>query len=205
MSHVRMPITRDVRPGRFEESAPAPVRRARTRTMSVLVRNWWMMAIRGVLAILFGACILAWPAVTLPMIVVLFAAYAVLDGIAAIGAAVRASERLLDAWPVAGEGIVSVVLGVLALVWPFVSREFLQWIAAWGIVTGVLEILAAARLPRDTAGYWLLGTGGVSSLFLAVLIVMLPHAAAATVGTLIGAYAVVFGASVSLAAFRFRR
>jgi uncharacterized membrane protein HdeD (DUF308 family) len=172
--------------------------------LATLVRNWWMMAVRGGFAILFGLALVLWPDVTFPTVVVLFGAYAVLDGLWAIGAATVVSERSFDPWPVAVEGAVSIVLGGIALLWPFVSREFIYLVAFWGLATGILEIVTAVALPRETAGHWLLGTGGVSSVFLALLVLMLPRADAAGVVPLIAAYALVFGVLVSLAAVGFR-
>jgi hypothetical protein len=89
--------------------------------MGALVKNWWMMAVRGVLAMLFGIAILAWPHASLLTVVVLFGGYAILDGLWAIGAVVRASPRgpAREVWPIAAEGGASLGLGILALVWPF--------------------------------------------------------------------------------------
>jgi len=171
-------------------------------TLGGLVRNWWMMAVRGGLAVIFGLALLLDRHVTLSILVVLFAAYAILDGAWAIAAGVRASDRRLEGWPVALEGAVGVGLGVLALGWPFVSRELVYFIAGWGIVTGVLEMLAALSLPADGAA-WLLVIGALTSLFLAVLVVLLPRAEGGVVA-LIGAYALVFGVLLSLAALGFR-
>lgn len=172
--------------------------------MMALVRNWWMVAIRGGLAMLFGASILLWPNSTLSSIVLLFGVYAVLDGVWALSSAHRASQRLLDAWPVALEGAVSLALGLLALGWPFISRELIYLIAGWGIATGIFELLSARNLPSSTAGHWLLGTGGACSLFLAVLVLILPHATLRPVVLVLGNYALLFGALMLLAAFRFR-
>lgn len=170
--------------------------------LAAMIRNWWLMAARGGLAVLFGLSILWWPDVTLPTIVVLFGVYALVDGMLAIAAATRGRLRLLEAWPVALEGVVSVALGIVALGWPLrVPRDFLFALVMWGIVTGILEIAQAVRLPRTRASYWLLGTGGVSSLFLAVLLLMLPYAGVDRVVYVIGAYALVFGTVVTLAAF----
>ena len=170
-----------------------------------LVLNWWMMAIRGVLAIAFGVSILVWPNVTLSVVVMLFGLYALLDGMWTIGAGMRASTRVFDAWPVLLEGVVSVTLGLLALAWPWVPRRFVYVLAAWGLITGVLELVAALRLPREGAGHWLLGTAGVSSLFLAILILLLPYAVDDFVLRVIAVYAQVFGAVLLLAAIFFPR
>ena len=168
--------------------------------LAALVHNWWMIAIRGVLAIAFGVSILVWPHVTLSIVVMLFGVYAILDGVWTIGAGTRASTYVFDAWPVLLEGAVSVVLGLLALGRPSVPRQFVYVLAAWGLITGVLELLAAIRLPRERAGYWLLGTAGVSSLFLAVLLLLLPHADDDFVMRVMAVYAQVFGAVMVLAA-----
>jgi uncharacterized membrane protein HdeD (DUF308 family) len=172
--------------------------------MMALVRNWWMVAIRGGLAMLFGASILLWPNSTLFTIVLLFGVYAVLDGLWAVSSACRASKRLLDAWPVALEGAVSLALGLLALGWPFISRELIYLIAGWGIATGMLEVLSARKLPSSAAGHGLLETGGACSLFLAVLVLILPHATIRPVVLALGNYALLFGALMLLAASRFR-
>jgi uncharacterized membrane protein HdeD (DUF308 family) len=158
-----------------------------------LIRNWWMMAVRGGLAIAFGLVVLLWPDVTLSVVVVLFGVYALLDGGWTIAAAIRASGTGLGAWPVLLEGVVSVGLGALALSAPFVPRQFIDILAGWGIATGVLELVAALYLPREGAGRWLLATAGVSSLFLAFLILLLRHADVERVVHVIAAYALVFG------------
>jgi uncharacterized membrane protein HdeD (DUF308 family) len=173
--------------------------------LAPLLRNWWMMAIRGGLAIVFGLSVLLWPGITLSSVVLLFGVYAVLDGLWTIGAGARASKRLFDAWPVELEGAVSVTLGLLALMWPFVPRGFVYVLAGWGLITGVLELVAAVRLPREGAGHWLLGTAGFSSLFLAGLIVLLPHADSDFVVRVIATYAQVFGTVLLLAAIFFAR
>jgi uncharacterized membrane protein HdeD (DUF308 family) len=164
-----------------------------------------MMAIRGGLAIAFGLAVLLWPNGNLPIVVVLFGAYALTDGVWAMVAAVWTGGRSMEAWPVALEGLVSAGLGALALARPFVPREFILVVAWWGLLTGVVEIVTALRLPRVTASHWLFGTGGASSLFLAILIVLLPHADLARIIGLIGIYALVFGALMLLAAIGFKR
>ena len=103
------------------------------------------------------------------------------------------------------EGAVSVALGLLALLWPFVPRGVIYVLAGWGLITGVLELVAAVRLPREGAGHWLLGTAGLSSLFLAGLILLLPRADSDVVVRVIGTYAQVFGSVLLLAALGFAR
>ena len=141
-----------------------------------------------------------------PTIVVLFGLYAVIDGVLALVATARGPLRVLDAWPVAVEGLASLVLGVLALVAPLrLSRELVITLALWGIVIGIVELVHAAGLPRTGAGHWLLLAAGLSAVFLAALLLTVPYADAAGVALVIGAYALVFGAVLFLAAFAVAR
>jgi uncharacterized membrane protein HdeD (DUF308 family) len=103
------------------------------------------------------------------------------------------------------EGAVSLVVGVLALVWPLVPRQLVGAVAIWGLLTGVLEIVAAVLLPRQGAGSWLLATGGVFSLFLALLILMLPQASQPYVVCALGIYALAFGTLLVAAAVSLRK
>lgn len=173
--------------------------------LTALVKNWWIAAVRGGLGILLGLMLLLLPRVGLGEVVALFGAYAVLDGLCAVVSAVRISRVPLEAWPVGLEGVVSIALGVVALAAPFEAAGFVRVIAIWGLVTGILEIVAAMRVPRVVEGHWLLATGGVWSIFLALLLLGLPHAVTDYLVKAIGVYAVVFGALVALAAFMFWR
>jgi len=174
-------------------------------TINSLVRNWWMIAIRGFLAITFGITIYVWPNVTLSIIVAVFGIYAIADGAWAVASGVYASARVIDTWPIWLEGVVSVALGLVALLYPFVPRELLWELAAWGIVTGALEMILAFGVPRTRPAHILLITGAVSSAFLAVLLVMLPHAGETMMAPIIIAYTQVFGVALVLAAADFAR
>jgi uncharacterized membrane protein HdeD (DUF308 family) len=168
--------------------------------LTTLGKNWWMIAARGVLAILFGVIVLLWPALPFNLLIATFGVYAVLDGAWAVASALWVSRMSVATWPVLFEGAVSLGVGSLALGWPLVPRD-----AVWGLLTGVLELVAAARLPRRGAGYWLLLTGGMFSLFLAVLILMLPHAVEPSVAWAVGVYALCFGALLTATAISLRK
>ena len=170
-----------------------------------LGKNWWMVGARGALAILFGALLLLRPGTSLNLLVALFGVYALLDGGWAIASALWVTGTSFAAWPVLFEGAVSVAVGGLALAWPLVPRELVLAIATWGLLTGILEITGALRLPRRGAGYWLLATGGVFSLFLGVIILVLPHAEDPRVVSTLGIYALAFGALLVAAAAWLRK
>jgi uncharacterized membrane protein HdeD (DUF308 family) len=170
-----------------------------------LGRNWWMVASRGILAVLFGGLMLGNPHVSLNLLVALFGLYALLDGLAAIASALWVTRSWFTAWPVLFEGTASVAVGAFALGWPLVPRELVFAIATWGLVTGAMELLAAFRLAGPAAGRWLLATGAVCSLFLAGLILAIPHAETPRMVRIMGSYAIVFGISLWAAALAFRK
>jgi uncharacterized membrane protein HdeD (DUF308 family) len=173
--------------------------------MDALAKNWWLIALRGGLAAVLGLlALIARQDLTLPLLVVLFGAYAILDGLAAVVSALRAARQPAEGWPVASEGLVSLLFGALALAWPFVPRNAVHVLATWGALTGVLELIAAARLPRVRASHWLLALGGLSSLLLAGLLFAVPHGDRAIVVAIIGVYALVFGALLGITGLRIR-
>lgn len=169
-----------------------------------LVRSWWMLGTRGVVAVLFGLAALLWRDITLGEFVLLFGAYVFVDGLVAIVSAFRAAERLAQGWPLLVEGGVSVILGVIAWAFPMIPFTLLYLIASWGIVTGVLAIVAAMGLALEPTGRWLLGSAGASSVLLGMILMMLPAAGAIEVVRMVGVYALVFGVLVLMLAVRLR-
>jgi uncharacterized membrane protein HdeD (DUF308 family) len=167
-------------------------------------RNWWLVALRGVVAILFGILAFVWPGITITVLVLLFGAYALVDGLFAVFVALtnNAGERR---WWVLLEGLVGIAVGVLAFLWPAaMAISLLFLIAAWAIFTGVLEILAAIELRREISDEWLLILSGIASVIFGVLIVLFPGAGALSVIWLIAVYAVVFGVLLVALSLRLR-
>ena len=172
---------------------------------SVLTRNWWALALRGILAILLGLAAIVLPGVTLAVLITLFGAYAVVDGVLAIIAGVRAAERHERWWSPVLKGVAGIAAGVMAFIWPALTAlALLYLIAGWAIVTGVLEVVAAVHLHR-AHGEWLLIINGVLSILFGLLIVVWPGAGLITLLWMIGVYAVIFGATLLVLAFRLRR
>jgi uncharacterized membrane protein HdeD (DUF308 family) len=154
----------------------------------------WMLLFRGILAILFGILAIAWPGITLIALVYLFGAYAFIDGVVEVVAALRHTKE--QGWGLLlVEGIVSVLAGVVAFAYPGITAlVFLYLLAAWAVVTGITEIVAAFSLPLGASREWLLGLAGVASILFGILIAFQPKSGLLIVVWLIGIYAVVFGA-----------
>ena len=171
--------------------------------MEVLARNRWALALRGLFAVLFGLAVFIWPVLTLLALVALFAAYALVDGVFSIVAAIRAAGRRARWWPLLLEGVLGIAAGVVAFLWPNITALALLYvIAAWAIVTGVFEIVAAIRLRREIEGELLLGLAGLASVIFGVLLILFPGAGALAVLWLIGGDAIGFGARALFPGFR---
>lgn len=172
----------------------------------VLARNWWTLVIRGVAAIAFGFATFAWPNLTLAVLIALFGAYALVDGIFNLIGAVRGATHRSERWGwMLVHGFVSIGVAFMTLLWPgLTALALLYWIAAWAIVTGALEIGTAVRLRKEVKGEWLLVLGGIASVLFGLLLFSRPGVGALAVTLWIGAYAILFGALNIGLGFRLR-
>lgn len=173
--------------------------------VTVLARNWWALALRGLFAIVFGLIALLMPGVTLIALIYLFGAYSLVDGIFGVAAAVRAAEAHNRWGWLLVEGLAGIVTGLIAFIVPGITAIVLLYlIAAWALVTGVLELLAAFRLRGLLANEWMLLLGGAASVIFGVLLIVRPGAGALALLWLIGVYALLFGILILMLAFRLR-
>ena len=166
--------------------------------------NWWAVAVRGVLAVMFGLLAFFIPAITFVALVLLFGAYALADGFLAIIAAVR---RQGDApwWAVALRGIAGIAAGVITIFMPTLTALTLVFvIAAWAITTGILDIVAAIRLRKYIEGEWLMAVTGLLSLLFGIALVAAPGAGALAVLWIIAAYAIALGVLLIVLGVRLR-
>ena len=172
----------------------------------ILARHWWALLLRGLFAVLFGVLAFIWPGLTLTVLVLLFGAYALADGLLAVVAALRAPAGDERWWVLLLEGVVGLIVGVLTFIWPAMTAlALLYFIAAWAVVTGVLEVVAAVRRRRVISNEWLLILSGALSVLFGLVLMLMPVAGALAVVWLIGVYAIAFGLLLVALALRLRR
>ena len=173
---------------------------------TMFLRHWWAVALRGVLAILFGLVALFWPHLTLTVLVLFFGAFALVGGIFAVvtalgdrGAHARWGMLLLD-------GLAGIVIGLIAFLWPGITAlVWLYLIAVWAIVTGILETLIAVWMHRAVGNEWMLLLGGIASILFGVLLAVLPGVGLLALTWLVGAYAIIFGVLLLFFGFQWRK
>lgn len=160
-----------------------------------LAAHWWLPVVRGAAAILFGLAALAWPNATVLVLILIFGAFAFVDGVFAIAAAVRFATQHERWAPILVEGIVGVLIGLLAYAVPaLIALVFIYFVALWAIVTGIFELVAAFRIRRSLAGEVFMIAAGILSVLLGLVFFVVPGIGLVASAWVIGVYAIFFGA-----------
>ena len=171
--------------------------------LTALSRNWWAVVLRGVLAIGLGLFAWARPDIFWASLVLVFGVYAVVDGLFAMGAAIRGESG--DRWLHLLEGLLGIAVGAIVFLFPGqVGTAIVVVIGIWAVVTGALEILSAIRLRQEIEGEWLLGLGGVLSIIFGLILVARPQFGAVTTTYVLGTYGIIFGLILILLGVRLR-
>jgi uncharacterized membrane protein HdeD (DUF308 family) len=173
--------------------------------LSTLATNWRALALRGLIALLFGLLVLFWPGLVLTVLSILFGIYAAVDGAITFVPALRSPERGTQRTLPLTEGAVGIIAGVVALLWPGLTAIGLVYvIAGWAVATGVLKVLTALLLRAEVQNGWMLaGTGALSALF-GILLVALARSDVPFLAPFVGGFAVVVGLALIVFAFRLR-
>jgi uncharacterized membrane protein HdeD (DUF308 family) len=173
--------------------------------LSRIAENWRAMALRGLVAVLFGLVILFWPGLVLAGLSLIFGIYALVDGGVELVPALRSSDRGALKWLPLAEGTVGVIAGLVALLWPGLSASGLLYvIVGWAVVTGILKILTAIVLRAEVENGWLLAGSGALSVLFGTILVVLAGSDVPILAPFIGAFAVVVGLALIVFAFRLR-
>lgn len=169
-----------------------------------LAKHWWALALRGVAAIVFGVLAFAWPGITIVSLVILYGAYALVDGVFSIFAAIGGGTPA-PRWWLAVVGILGVLAGLIAFANPVLVGLYLLWfIGAWAIVSGVMEIIGAIRLRKEIDNEWMLILHGVIGVLFGIMLFAWPVTSAVALIWVIGAYAIAAGVIMIALAFRLK-
>jgi uncharacterized membrane protein HdeD (DUF308 family) len=172
---------------------------------NILSRYWWMILLRGIVAILFGAMVFAQPGITLVSLVFVFACFAIFDGVTNIATALGGRKEHDHWWILLLAGIAGVLVGVLTFISPGITAlALLFYIAIWAIATGLMQVVAAVRLRKEIEGEFWLGLAGAASMLFGLLLIARPGAGALAVLWLIGSYAIAWGVILLVLALKAR-
>jgi len=173
--------------------------------LHTLAANWRVLALRGLVAVLFGLVVLFWPGLILVVLTLLFGIYALVDGGIVLVPALRTSERGARRWLPLAEGAVGVVAGLVALLWPGMTTSGLLYvIVGWAVASGILKITTAIVLRSEVENGWLLAGSGALSVLFGVILAALVDSDLPSLAPLIGVFAIVVGLALIVFAFRTR-
>jgi uncharacterized membrane protein HdeD (DUF308 family) len=182
------------------ETAPLPL----SSLTGTLARNWWLILLRGICAVIFGVLTFVWPGVTLVTLILLYGAFAFVDGVLALWAGIAGGSAAPRWWLIL-VGLLGVAVGILTAVLPgMTALVLLYFIAFWAIATGVMQVIGAIRLRKEIDNEWMLVASGILSILFGVIILVAPGAGALGLLFVIGLYAVIYGVMLVALAFRLR-
>jgi uncharacterized membrane protein HdeD (DUF308 family) len=171
---------------------------------------WWIVLLRGILAIAFGVAALVSPGLTLATFVIFFGVYALVDGVFDVIHAIR-FRKDLEHWGLELiAGLVGIGFGVLVLIAPLATATVAGvviafYVAAWAIITGVLRVVMAIRLRKEIEGEWLLGLSGLATILLGVWIMARPMTGVIAMVWMVGVFAIATGLFLVMLAFKVRK
>ena len=174
--------------------------------LSFIAREWWVFLVRGIAAIAFGIAALVWPGPTLYVLVALFGAYVLVDGVTLLVALIRGDPLARrHAWAVGIMGVLGIVAGIVTFFWPDATALTLLYVVAfWAIAMGVIQMIAAVALRREIDGEFWMGLGGLISVVFGASLILFPSAGLLSLAWLVGIWAIAFGVSSLGLAFRLR-
>jgi len=174
--------------------------------LKILQKNWWVFGLRGLLSIIFGVLALVWPEITLLTLVTLFGVFVLVDGVLDLLAGFASAESNRRWWVLILEGLVEIGVALMTFFWTDITAiVLLYFIAAWAVLSGLMEIIAAVQLRRMIENEWAMILGGILSIVLGVLLIIFPQAGAVSLTWLIGIFAIIFGILFVILAFQLRK
>jgi uncharacterized membrane protein HdeD (DUF308 family) len=167
--------------------------------------NWTALALRGVVAIAFGVVAFLLPGLTLGALILLFAAFAIVDGVSALVTGLRHPTSRRPDWLLIAGGVAGIVVGLIAVFLPGITALFLvSLIGAWAIITGIAQVAIAWQLRKEIQGELVLALNGILAVVFGIYLWLFPGLGAISLVWLIALFAVVSGVMLLVLAFRMR-
>ena len=175
-----------------------------------VARYWWVLLVRGLLAIVFGIAALVWPEITVWALVIVFGGYVLVDGVLDIGMAIGGGS---DGMRLSGGrrfwlllmGLLGIAAGLVSFFWPSITAVALLWvIAIWAIVSGFFELLTAWQLRAELTNEWMWVLAGLLSIALGILLLLQPKTGAVALIIWIGIMAIAWGLALTIVSFQVR-
>src|SRR5689334_214997 len=174
--------------------------------LHALAARWWLLLLRGIIAILFGILAFIWPGLTLVTLVLMFGAFALVDGAIMLGAAFSGAAKPMPTWWLVLVGLLGIAAGIVTFLWPGMSAILLiLFIGAWAVAHGIFEIVGAIQLRKEIENEWMLILGGIISVIFGIIVLIAPGAGALALVWWIAIYSIVFGVMFIAFALRLRR
>jgi uncharacterized membrane protein HdeD (DUF308 family) len=174
--------------------------------LHALAKCWWLLLLRGIAAVLFGLLAFIWPGLTLVTLVLLYGAFALVDGVISLIAAFTGSAKPVPTWWLVVVGLLGIAAGIVTFAWPGITAILLVlFIGAWALVHGIFEIIGAIQLRKEIDNEWMLILGGALSVLFGLIVLIAPGAGALGLIWAIGSYSIVFGILFIALALRLRK
>jgi uncharacterized membrane protein HdeD (DUF308 family) len=176
-----------------------------SRVLPQLARHWWVFLVRGLVAIAFGLVAFFYPVATLYTFILFYAVFSIVDGLFAVISAVRGQEGMGARWWLALIGVLSLVAGLAAYLWPgLTALALLTLIGIWAFVYGVVEIIGAIRLRKEIDNEWLLLVHGILAALFGLIVLVRPGAGALALIWLIASFALASGVVLIILSLRLK-
>ena len=174
--------------------------------LHALAKCWWLLLLRGIAAVLFGLLAFIWPGLTLVTLVLLYGAFALVDGVISLVAAFTGSAKPIPTWWLVVVGLLGIAAGIVTFAWPGITAILLVlFIGAWALVHGIFEIIGAIQLRKEIDNEWMLILGGALSVLFGLIVLIAPGAGALGLIWAIASYSIIFGILFIALALRLRK